>query len=124
MVQSDSLDVFHDDARPFGIVQGSIVKCYGVGVLELGHQERFPRETIAELRVGSNVVVHYFDDDLPAQVELLGQVDSAHASFTQKADGLVPIQESAFHGPSVNTPLRFRFRAFETRAPALSGRET
>ena len=66
-------------------------------MLEAGHQQRFALEAFAELRIGGDVVVHDLDHDLPAEVELLGQVDAAHAAFAEQADGLIPAQKNAAH---------------------------
>ena len=66
-------------------------------MLEAGHRQRFAREALAELGVGGDVVVHDLDDDLPAEVELLGEVDAAHAALAQQTNRLVPAQEDAAH---------------------------
>ena len=64
-------------------------------MLEPGHQQGFALEALAELGVGGDVVVHHLDDDLPAEVELPGQVDPAHAALAEQAHGFVPAQEDA-----------------------------
>jgi hypothetical protein len=66
-----------------------------VRVLEAGHEEGFALETLAELGIGGNVIVHNLDHDLPPQIGLLGQIDPAHAAFAEKFDGLVPAQKDA-----------------------------
>src|SRR5262249_9743988 len=51
--------------------------------------------------------VHDLDDHLPAQVLLAGQVDTAHASFAQDANGFIPSHEDpAYHG--ARSPCRDR----------------
>ncbi len=98
-IQRDSLDVLHDDAWPLGVIQRGIVQSHGVGMLEACHDQRFAGETLAELGVGGNMVVHDLDDHLPAKVGLAGEVDLAHASFAEQADGFIPTQKNAaLHG--------------------------
>ena len=107
-VERDAADVLHDDARPLRVVERGVVEGDGVGVLEAGHQQRFALEALAELGVGGDVVVHDLDDDLPAEVDLPGQVDAAHAAFAEQADGLVPAQEDTAHHAADSTQPQTR----------------
>ena len=77
---------------PPGIVEAGVVQGDGVGVLEARHQQRFALEALAEHVVGGDVVVHDLDHHLPAEVELAGEVDLAHAPLAELADGLVATQ--------------------------------
>src|SRR5439155_22298364 len=91
--EGDAAQVLHDDARPLRVVERGVVEGDGEGVLEARHQQGFALEALAELGVGGDVVVHHLDDDLPAQVELPGQVDPAHAALAEEAGGFVTAQE-------------------------------
>jgi hypothetical protein len=67
-------------------------------MLKAGHQQRFSLEALAELGVSGNLVVHDFDDDLPAQIQLPGQINAPHAAFSQKADGFISAKKNtAYH---------------------------
>ncbi len=88
------LNIFHDDARPLRIVERGIVKRHDIGMLEPGHQQRFPLEPLLELGVRRDMIVHDLDDDLAAQVDLPREIDPPHASFAQELDGLIPTQET------------------------------
>src|SRR5262249_29565603 len=97
--------VLHDDARPEWIAQAGVVKGNCTGVVEPGHQQRFALEPVAEFGVGGNVVVHHLDDDIAAQIELPGEVDLTHSTFTKKAAGFVSTQENATdHARSLSGP--------------------
>ena len=106
---------------PCGSLQRGVVKGDGVGVLEAGHQQRFALEALAELGVGGDVVVHDLDDDLPAEVELPGQVDAAHAAFAEQPDGFVPAEEDAAHHALVAGMLRVALHESNPRRWVRSG---
>src|SRR5436853_190873 len=51
------------------------------------------------IRLAGDMLVHDLDDDWPAQIGLLGEIDSAHAAFAEESDGLVASEENtAGHG--------------------------
>src|SRR5436853_7711619 len=98
-VKRDAFDVLHHDARPLRIVERRIVKGHDVWMLKASHEQRFALKSLAEFGVGGDVVVHDFDDDLPSQVGLLGQIDSAHAAFAEELDRFVTTQkDTSDHG--------------------------
>jgi hypothetical protein len=85
--------MMHD--RPERIAECRIIKRDGVGMLKPGHQERFALETLTEFRVAGNLLVHHFDDDLPAKISLACEIDPAHTAFAEEASYLVAAQEDA-----------------------------
>src|ERR1022692_228164 len=98
-IETDAADIFHDDAGPERIVQRGIVKGDHIGMLEASHQQHFPLKTLAKLRIAGDVLVHDLDDNLPAEIALLGQIDATHAPLAEEFHGLVSTQEcSAGHG--------------------------
>lgn len=94
-VQRDTPDVFHDDARSLRIVERGVVKCNNVRMLEPRHQQRFALKALAELGIRRNVVVHDFDHDLTAKIDLPSEVNSTHAPLTKEPDRLIPSQKHA-----------------------------
>ena len=75
---------------PAGSFKRGVVECDRAGVVEAGHEQRFALEALAEARVGGDVVVHDFDDDLAAEVGLPGEVDAAHPPLAEEPLDLVP----------------------------------
>jgi hypothetical protein len=58
-----------------------------------GHQHGLALKAIAEFGIRRDVLVHHFDDDIPPEIELAGQVDPTHSPFSEDASRLVPTQE-------------------------------
>jgi hypothetical protein len=61
---------------------------------ELGHQQRFAVDMLAEARVGRNVRMNHLDGHQPAGVDVPAQVHMPHAALAERLDHLVPIQQN------------------------------
>jgi hypothetical protein len=117
-VQGHAADVLHNDARSLGIVERGIVERYSVRVLKTSHEQRFALKALAKFGIGRQVVVHDFHDNLPPEIELAGQIDHSHATFTEHLERFVPAQKNATHHREVH-PLE----NFESNPPCKSSSE-
>jgi hypothetical protein len=91
-----ALDVLHDDEVPTRLVMANLVDRADQRMIERGHRAGFIQEPMTGVIVERGV--QELDGDLTAKVEVVGQINIAHAAGTKLADKLVMRNPGPGHG--------------------------
>ena len=107
LVEGDAVDVLHDDVFPV-VLLGDLIDGADVGVVQPRRRLGFAQETGFRIAVADGVGADALDGHIPAQPDVLGQEDLAHAALAQRAHDLEAAAEdrpSASAAAAERSPL-------------------